>query len=101
MRTIGFFILFALFLAFLGFLIGTLVIKNQLAGVGLFFMGGSFPFLYLTYLKRKRIEKFKRQLPEALDLMARALKAGHAFTNGMKLAADEFDLTSASVCPMR
>jgi tight adherence protein B len=88
---IGFFILFALFLALLGFLIGTLVIKNQLAALGLFVMGGSFPFLYLIVLKRKRIEKFKRQLPEALDLMARALKAGHAFTNGMRLAADQFD----------
>jgi tight adherence protein B len=88
---IGFFILFALFLALLGFLIGTLVIKNQLAALGLFVMGSSFPFLYLIVLKRKRIEKFKRQLPEALDLMARALKAGHAFTNGMRLAADQFD----------
>jgi tight adherence protein B len=80
-----------LVLALLGFLIGTLVIKNQLAALGLIVMGGSFPFLYLTFLRRKRIEKFKRQLPEALDLMSRALKAGHAFTNGMRLAADEFD----------
>jgi len=88
---IGFFILFALFLAFLGFLIGMLVIKNQFAALGLFVLGGSMPFLYLNVLKRKRIGKFKRQLPEALDLMARALKAGHAFTNGMRLAADQFD----------
>jgi tight adherence protein B len=88
---IGFFILFALFLALLGFLIGTLVIKNPLASLVLLVMGGVFPFLYLIILKRRRIEKFKRQLPEALDLMARALKAGHAFTNGMKLAADQFD----------
>lgn len=88
---IGFFILLALFLAVLGFLIGILVIKNQLAAIMLLFVGGTFPFLYLITLKRKRIEKFKRQLPEALDLMARALKAGHAFTNGMRLAADQFD----------
>ncbi|MGD8801340.1 MAG: type II secretion system F family protein, partial [Desulfobacterales bacterium] len=88
---IGFFILFALFLAFLGFLIGTLVIKNQFAALGLFGLGGLMPFVYLKVLKRKRIGKFKRQLPEALDLMARALKAGHAFTNGMRLAADQFD----------
>ena len=88
---IGFFILFALFLALLGFLIGALVIKNQLASLALLVLGGIFPFLYLTILKHRRIEKFKRQLPEALDLMARALKAGHAFTNGMKLAADQFD----------
>jgi tight adherence protein B len=37
------------------------------------------------------VEKFKRQLPDGMDLIARALKAGHAFTGGMSLAADEFD----------
>jgi len=37
------------------------------------------------------MEKFQRQLPEALELIARSLKAGHAFPSGMKLAADEFD----------
>jgi tight adherence protein B len=42
-------------------------------------------------LKRKRIEKFKKQLPEGLDLIARALKAGHAFTGGLNLAADEME----------
>jgi tight adherence protein B len=88
---IGFFILLALFLALIGFLIGILVIKDNLAALMLLFIGGAFPFLYLSILKRKRIQKFRRQLPEALDLMARALKAGHAFTNGMRLAADEFD----------
>lgn len=87
----GFFILLALFLSLIGFLAGATVIKNQLIGLGLILIGGSLPFLYLSHLKRKRIGKFKRQLPEALDLMSRALKAGHAFTNGMKLAADEFD----------
>ena len=88
---IGFFILLALFLAILGFLLGTTILKNQLATFGMFVMGGSSPFLYLIHLKHKRLKKFKRQLPEALDLMSRALKAGHAFTNGMRLAADEFD----------
>jgi tight adherence protein B len=80
-----------LFLALTGFLIGTSVIKNNLAALMLLFIGGAFPSLYLTTLKRKRVQKFRRQLPEALDLMARALKAGPAFTNGMRLAADEFD----------
>jgi len=37
------------------------------------------------------MKKFQAQLPEALDLMARSLRAGHAFSTGMKLAADEFD----------
>jgi tight adherence protein B len=39
--------------------------------------------------KNRRIKRFQKQLPDALDLIARALKAGHAFTSGLKLAADE------------
>ncbi len=48
------------------------------------------PFFYLVHKRKKRMEKFERQLPEALELMARALKAGHAFTGGLRLVAEEF-----------
>jgi len=54
-------------------------------------VAGGTPLLYLRFKKKKRIAKFKRQLPEGLDLVARALKAGHAFTSGMSLVAEEFD----------
>ena len=37
------------------------------------------------------MQKFLRQLPEALDLIARGLRAGHAFTTGLKLASESFD----------
>jgi tight adherence protein B len=36
------------------------------------------------------MRQFEKQLPDALDLIARSLKAGHAFTSGMKLVAEEF-----------
>ncbi len=48
------------------------------------------PFLYLSYKRKKRMEKFERQLPDALELIARSLKAGHAFTGGLRLVAEEF-----------
>jgi len=48
------------------------------------------PILFQIRKKRKRMDKFLEQLPEALDLLARALKAGHAFSTGMKMVADEF-----------
>ena len=54
-------------------------------------IGGLLPFVNLNRKKRKRIARFKKQLPDGLDLIARALKAGHAFTGGMSLAAEEFD----------
>ena len=53
--------------------------------------GALSPFLYLRRKKKKRMFKFMSQLPEALDLVARSLKAGHAFNTGLKLAAEEFD----------
>jgi tight adherence protein B len=49
------------------------------------------PYLYLVVLKNKRAKKFQAQLHEGLDLIARALRAGHSFNSSLQLAADEFD----------
>ncbi len=49
------------------------------------------PFLWAFRRKNKRMAKFQRQLPDALDLIARALRAGHAFPQGMRMVADEFE----------
>ena len=48
------------------------------------------PWLLVRMKRKKRFDTFQRQLPEALDLMARALRAGHAFSVGMKMVGDEF-----------
>ena len=40
-------------------------------------------------LRTRRLRKFEEQFPEALDLIARALRAGHAFTTGLEMVADE------------
>jgi tight adherence protein B len=50
---------------------------------------GSLPATYLFWLKCQRIAQFERQLPEALELSSRALRAGHAFSVGLKLVGDE------------
>lgn len=47
------------------------------------------PFLHVLYKRQQRFHKFLTDLPEALDLMARALAAGHAFTEAMNLVASE------------
>jgi len=48
-----------------------------------------FPFVYLSYMKNRRLKKFEEQFPEAIDLIGRALRAGHAFTTGLAMAAEE------------
>lgn len=50
---------------------------------------GTLPFMYLLYRRNQRISKMERQLPDALDLMTRALQAGHAFTSALKMAGEE------------
>ena len=50
---------------------------------------GSVPAGYLYWLKAQRMKQFERQLPEALELVSRALKAGHAFSVGLKLVGEE------------
>jgi tight adherence protein B len=45
---------------------------------------------YLSWRAAARRAHFQRQLPDALDMMARSLRAGHAFLAGMKIVAEEF-----------
>ena len=52
-------------------------------------LGFSLPFIVLRVKRTRRLRKFEEDFPEALDLIARALKAGHAFATGLKMVADE------------
>jgi tight adherence protein B len=58
------------------------------AVVALFF--AMLPLFYLRRKKRKRVDRFQEQLPDALELIARSLRAGHAFAGGLKMVAEEF-----------
>jgi tight adherence protein B len=49
----------------------------------------SLPYAVLRFLRARRLSKFEEQFPEAIDLIARTLRAGHAFTTGLRMAADE------------
>jgi len=54
-----------------------------------FALGFALPFIVLRVKRTRRLRKFEEEFPEALDLIARALKAGHAFATGLKMVADE------------
>jgi tight adherence protein B len=87
---LGYFVVLSALLFFAGILLATVLKLNQIAvALPSVFLAMS-PFLYLLRKRKKRMEKFERQLPEALELVSRALKAGHAFTGGMKMVAEEF-----------
>src|SRR5262245_11490303 len=44
---------------------------------------GSIPYLWLRRARTKRLWKFEEQFPEGIDLIARALRAGHTFQTGL------------------
>jgi tight adherence protein B len=53
------------------------------------FMATALPFLHIHAKRKKRLKKFLQLLPDALDLMARGLSAGHAFTEALHMVATE------------
>ena len=50
---------------------------------------GWLPAAWFRFKRNRRVLKFEEQFPEALDLLSRALKAGHAFTTGLGMVAEE------------
>jgi len=86
--------------------VAAFVLTGNMAIVAMAFVaGGSAPFVYIFRLRRERLEKFEEQLPDAVDVMKRALRAGHPFNSCIKLVAEdmdepisrEFELTFADV----
>ena len=73
-----------------GFLVWYLTAIPLIAfGAGLLFT--FFPFLKLSLDRSKRLLKFEEQLPEAMDIMVRALKAGHPFSGTLRLVSEEMN----------
>lgn len=52
-------------------------------------IGGYIPFLMLSRRRGNRQRQLTQQLPEALDFLSRILRAGHSFSTGLQMMADE------------
>jgi tight adherence protein B len=47
------------------------------------------PFLVISWMRHRRLLEFEEHFPESLDLLGRAVRAGHAFTTGMEMVSNE------------
>jgi len=65
------------------------LLRNAIGVVPGFLFGAAIPFVMLMHKRRVRIRRFEEQFPEALDLLSRALRAGHAFQTAMGMVADD------------
>lgn len=52
-------------------------------------VGASLPYLYVQRTRAARLKTFEEQFPEAIDLISRALRAGHALTTGLGMVSEE------------
>jgi tight adherence protein B len=58
------------------------------AWVGLI-AGFFIPYVYASYRRAKRFEQFEALFPEAIDTLARSVRAGHAFTTALEMISTE------------
>ena len=47
------------------------------------------PVVFVSWKRQRRLRQFEEHFPEALDLLGRAVRAGHAFTTGLEMIAKE------------
>ena len=52
-------------------------------------VGFVIPYAYVSFKRSKRFEKFEELFPEAIDTLARAVRAGHAFTTALEMITNE------------
>jgi len=54
-----------------------------------FLLGCFVPYSYASYSRSKRFNEFEELFPQAIDTLARAVRAGHAFTTALEMISDE------------
>lgn len=52
-------------------------------------LGFFVPYAYASHMRQKRFQRFEEKFPEAIDTLARAVRAGHAFTTALEMIANE------------
>ena len=75
----------SLFVLFVVLVVGLPLYEALPAAIG----AGAIPTVIASAIRQRRFNKFEEQFPEAMDFLGRAVRAGHAFTTGFELIANE------------
>jgi tight adherence protein B len=87
--TVGAMLLGSAALALLAYVVVERLTTFALLGLAAAAVAAFLPTQVLKFLRTRRLRSFEDQFPEALDLMSRALRAGHAFTTGIEMVGTE------------
>jgi tight adherence protein B len=70
-------------------LLAALIVRQPYAPFVGALVGLASPFLWLMHRRSSRLKQFEEQFPEGLDLMSRAIRAGHAFQTALGMVGEE------------
>ena len=87
--TVSRLLMLSLMAGFLATLAVSMVSISKLLMVVAGLVAASLPFIRIAYKRKKRLNAFLEQLPDALELMSRALQAGHAFAESLHMVSTE------------
>jgi tight adherence protein B len=85
----GNFLMLCLLCGALAGLAAVLYTKNPAIAWAALVIGAVLPYSVVSYRRQKRFEKFEELFPEAIDTLARAVRAGHAFTTALEMISNE------------
>jgi tight adherence protein B len=71
------------------YLVASYFLSHVYATVPIGMAVAGLPFAVVAFNRRRRLNKFEEHFPEALDLLGRAVRAGHAFTTGLEMISKE------------
>jgi tight adherence protein B len=87
--TVGGLLLLSVFLMLVVALVVNVITRLSWLALVLGVVVSTLPFFVVRYKAQKRLRTFEEQFPEAIDLVSRALRAGHAFTTGLSIVSEE------------
>ena len=87
--TVAMVLLISLASAFFVLVLGLLLFVPALLAILLAVGAGSIPFFVISVKRQRRFAKFAEIFPDAIDMLARAVRAGHAFTTGLEMMSRE------------
>ena len=79
----------AVLMAAAGAVTARLFFPHILAEIAAFLAGFALPFLLLVLQRSRRVKQFNAALPDSIDLMSRALKAGHSVSSAIEVVAEQ------------
>ena len=74
----------------IGAMLGYVVTRNAIVAAALAGIFAVVPFMYVSFARQRRMNKLLSQLPDALELMSRVLRAGQSISQGTKTVSEEF-----------